>query len=303
MVRKHFIGYHFQKFQEVNSKLIYNIKNLNCSYKKSLRPVLEIDSLQIERGDRVFFIGPSGVGKSTILESLGLMNNTINTIQQKENTVLDLWDESLLDIWSRGEKELMHQRKENFSFIFQSNNLFSSMSGFQNIISGAIINGSQEISSLKKKASLIVNEILSDLNLKNGEDFNISKISGGQRQRVAFARAIIADKDILFADEPTGNLDWYNAEKLMMYLDVKLGSNKTAIIVTHDIELALKFATKIVLIDKKCEIINGEENYYGIINTNSIYSKKDNTWTNASEDKTLEKVRSEIRSKFIPKKI
>ena len=247
-----------------------------------------------------FFIGPSGVGKSTILESLGLMNNTI---QANSNSVFDFLGESFIDIWDKGEAELKKKRNENFSFIFQSNNLFGSMTGYQNIISGAIINGEHEISSLKRKSAIIVGELLSDLNIKSGEDFNIFEMSGGQKQRVAFARAIIANKDILFADEPTGNLDWYNAEKLMMYLDVKLGSEKTAIIVTHDIELALKFATKIVLIDKKCEIINGEENYYGIIDTNSIYSKKDNTWTNASEDKTLEKVRSEIRSKFIPKKI
>ena len=280
--------------------MIYNIKNLSCSYSTSVRPVLEIEQLQIENGERVFFIGPSGVGKSTILESLGLMNNTI---QADSNSVFDFLGESFIDIWDKGEAELKKKRNENFSFIFQDNNLFGSMTGYQNIISGAIINGEHEISSLKRKAAIIVGELLSDLNIKNGEDFNILEMSGGQKQRVAFARAIIANKEILFADEPTGNLDWYNAEKLMIYLDEKLGSDKTAIIVTHDIELALKFATKIVLIDKKCELINGEENYYGIINTNSIYSKNDNTWTNASEDKTLEKVRSEIRSKFIPKKI
>jgi len=280
--------------------MIYNIKNLSCSYSTSVRPVLEIEQLQIENGERVFFIGPSGVGKSTILESLGLMNNTI---QADSNSVFDFLGESFIDIWDKGEAELKKKRNENFSFIFQDNNLFGSMTGYQNIISGAIINGEHEISSLKRKAAVLVGELLSDLNIKNGEDFNILEMSGGQKQRVAFARAIIANKEILFADEPTGNLDWYNAEKLMIYLDEKLGSDKTAIIVTHDIELALKFATKIVLIDKKCELINGEENYYGIINTNSIYSKNDNTWTNASEDKTLEKVRSEIRSKFIPKKI
>lgn len=279
------------------NNLIYDIKNLSCSYPTSFRPVLEIEQLQIENGERVFFIGPSGVGKSTILESLGLMNNTI---QENSNSVFDFLGESFIDIWDKGEAELKKKRNENFSFIFQSNNLFGSMTGYQNVISGAIINGEDEISSLKRKAAILVGELLSDLNIKNGEDFNIFEMSGGQKQRVAFARAIIANKDILFADEPTGNLDWYNAEKLMMYLDEKLGSDKTAIIVTHDIELALKFATKIVLIDKKCELINGEENYYGIINTNSIYSKKDNKWTNASEDKTLEKVRSEIRSKFIP---
>jgi len=277
--------------------MIYNIKNLSCSYSTSVRPVLEIEQLQIEKAERVFFIGPSGVGKSTILESLGLMNNTI---QENSNSVFDFLGESFIDIWDKGEAELKKKRNENFSFIFQSNNLFGSMTGYQNIISGAIINGKHEISSLKRKAAILVGELLSDLNIKSGEDFNIIEMSGGQKQRVAFARAIIADKNILFADEPTGNLDWYNAEKLMMYLDEKLGSDKTAIIVTHDIELALKFATKIVLIDKKCELINGEENYYGIINTNSIYSKKDNTWTNASEDKTLSKVRSEILNNFIP---
>jgi ABC-type lipoprotein export system ATPase subunit len=277
--------------------MIYNIKNLSCAYSTSVRPVLEIEQLQIEKAERVFFIGPSGVGKSTILESLGLMNNTI---QENSNSVFDFLGESFIDIWDKGEAELKKKRNENFSFIFQSNNLFGSMTGYQNIISGAIINGKHEISSLKRKAAILVGELLSDLNIKSGEDFNIIEMSGGQKQRVAFARAIIADKNILFADEPTGNLDWYNAEKLMMYLDEKLGSDKTAIIVTHDIELALKFATKIVLIDKKCELINGEENYYGIINTNSIYSKKDNTWTNASEDKTLSKVRSEILNNFIP---
>mgnify|MGYP006431351011 CR=1 FL=1 len=300
MVHNHFIGFHFLKYQEVKSKHIFNIKNLKCSYKKSSRPVLEIDSLEINCGDRVFFIGPSGVGKSTILESLGLMNNTINTIQQKENAVFDLWNESLLNIWERGEKELMLKRNDNFSFIFQSNNLFSSMTGFQNIISGAIINGSQKISSLKRKASLIVNEILSDLNLQNGEDFNISKISGGQRQRVAFARAIIAEKDILFADEPTGNLDWYNAEKLMETLDKKLGKNKTAIIVTHDVELALKFATKIVNIDKKYDV--NFKSYYGNIDSNSIYTKVKDDWIHFENKKNIKQVRSELMSKFLPQK-
>ena len=228
------------------------------------------------------------------------MNNTINTIQQKENAVFDLWNESLLNIWERGEKELMLKRNDNFSFIFQSNNLFSSMTGFQNIISGAIINGSQKISSLKRKASLIVNEILSDLNLQNGEDFNISKISGGQRQRVAFARAIIAEKDILFADEPTGNLDWYNAEKLMETLDKKLGKNKTAIIVTHDVELALKFATKIVNIDKKYDV--NFKSYYGNIDSNSIYTKVKDDWIHFENKKNIKQVRSELMSKFLPQK-
>ena len=72
-------------------------------------------------------------------------------------------------------------------------------------------------------------------------------MSGGQRQRVSFARAIITGKDILFADEPTGNLDWYNAEKVMKYLREQLGEDRTAVVVTHDIEIALKVQLKLFL--------------------------------------------------------
>jgi len=278
-------------------RIIYNIENLSCIYSGSSRPVLEIEQLQIERGERVFFIGPSGVGKSTILETLGLMNNTV---KPSENSTFDFLEENILDIWSKGEEGMKNKRKEKFSFIFQSNNLFSSMTGFQNIISCAIIEGSQEIDFLKKSAAKHVDDLLDDLNLKNGQDFNVNHISGGQKQRVAFARALIAKKDILFADEPTGNLDWYNADKLMSYLDEDLGAERTSIIVTHDIELALKFATKIVLIDKTSELVEGVEKYYGVINKSSIYLKKNTTWIHDNQEKDLGKVRAEIKNKFIP---
>ena len=225
-----------------------------------------------------------------------------NTVKPSENSTFDFLEENILDIWSKGEEGMKNKRKEKFSFIFQSNNLFSSMTGFQNIISGAIIEGRQKISCLKKNATKHVEYLLDDLNLKNGEDFKVNQTSGGQKQRVAFARAIIAKKEILFADEPTGNLDWYNADKLMSYLDEDLGAERTSIIVTHDIELALKFATKIVLIDKKCEVVEGVEKYYGVINKSSIYLKENAAWINDNQEKDLGKVRSEIRNKFIPKK-
>ena len=292
------------------SKLLFEINNLNCFYKASKIPVLEINDFNIFSGERVFIIGQSGVGKSTILESLGLMNNTINNknkvLNKKNlNATFNFKEESFLNIWEKKNGE--HRRKkrnENFSFIFQDNNLFKSMDGYQNIISGSLISNYNDISQLKRDAGLIVKELLSDLNLRNDKDFNILEMSGGQRQRVAFARAIITNKDILFADEPTGNLDWYNADYLMKFLDKRLGSKRTAIIVTHDIEIALNFATKIIFIDKFHKNHDGLDHFYGKISKDSIYQidKKDNNkWYN--RDNTLDKssVRSELRKKFLPK--
>lgn len=283
----------------MENKLIYEIENLKCSYKTSKRPVLEIDSLKIERNSIVFFIGASGSGKSTILESLGLMNNTVIKNSQtifKLNIAKQSID--LLEIW-RNSKLRTHLRNELFSFIFQSNNLFNSMTGYQNILSGALINGKNEI-DLKNKANKIVKSLLPDLNLEDFEDFNIKKMSGGQRQRVAFARAIIANKEILFADEPTGNLDWFNAREMMNFIKNTLKENHgTAIIVTHDIELALEYATKIVVVEKKLDVSNNEKNYFGKITKDCVYQRKDKDWFNQETNKTKEEVVLELKEKFL----
>ena len=315
MEERYFIGFRFQKYLEEVNNLLYDIKGLHCSYKESVPPVLIIDELQIEKGSRVFFIGPSGVGKSTILESLGLMNNTIE--YHNENAILDIYyshknkngiiteeKESLKGIWDKGEKELSRLRNKIFGFIFQSNNLFSSMSGYQNIISGAIINGIDSIKA-RKETNNIVQDLLPDLNVNIDEDFNILEMSGGQRQRVSFARAIISDKQILFADEPTGNLDWYNAENIMKDLHQRLEEkNGTSIVVTHDINLALEFATKIVMVNKlKRKDYDGNDHYYGEINNSSVYNKKDISWENENVIKSKLEVEKELRSMFIPKDI
>lgn len=300
------------------NKVLFEINNLYCFYKGSKIPVLDINDFKIKSGERVFIIGQSGVGKSTILESLGLMNNTIkndNTHLNQKNSraKFNFKAESFLNIWDTGEENLRKLRNENFSFIFQSNNLFQSMSMYQNIISGALISKYKNVLQIKKEASKIVSELLSDLNLNNGQDYpDITKMSGGQRQRVAFARAIITHKDILFgdkpkdilfADEPTGNLDWYNAEKVMRYLDKQLGEDKTAIIVTHDIEIALKFATKIIFIDKVVQNHNGEKISSGKINKESIYIKqeKSNKWEHNKIIKENSVVKKELKDKFLPK--
>jgi len=284
------------------SDVLFEIEKINCSYTTSKRAVLEIDELVINKNEVVFIIGPSGVGKSTILETLGLMNNTINsTSTSKFNFYPNDFSIDMRRIWEKKERELSEMRRLFFSFIFQSDNLFSSLTGYQNIIASSLIEG-KESNLAKQQAYIVLNDILEDLNSKDQEDFNITEMSGGQKQRVSFARAIISNYQVLFADEPTGNLDWYNAELLMDYLikSLEKKDGSSAVIVSHDIKLALDFADKIIYIDKYSEEKNKEEFYYGKISKDSVFikSKENGEWSSSKQSYTREKLEKEIKMKF-----
>ena len=286
----------------VVSDVLFEIEKINCSYTTSKRAVLEIDELVINKNEVVFIIGPSGVGKSTILETLGLMNNTINsTSTSKFNFYPNDFSIDMRRIWEKKERELSEMRRLFFSFIFQSDNLFSSLTGYQNIIASSLIEG-KESNLAKQQAYIVLNDILEDLNSKDQEDFNITEMSGGQKQRVSFARAIISNYQVLFADEPTGNLDWYNAELLMDYLikSLEKKDGSSAVIVSHDIKLALDFADKIIYIDKYSEEKNKEEFYYGKISKDSVFikSKENGEWSSSKESYSREKLEKEIKMKF-----
>jgi len=283
------------------SDILFEIEKVNCSYTTSKRAVLEIEELIINKNEVVFIIGPSGVGKSTILETLGLMNNTINSTPKKFNFYPKKLSIDMSKIWEKKERELSEMRRFYFSFIFQHDNLFSSLTGYQNIIASSLIEG-KESNSAKQEAYIVLNDILEDLNSKDQEDFNITEMSGGQKQRVSFARAIISNYQVLFADEPTGNLDWYNAELLMDYLIKSLAksSDSSAIIVSHDIKLALDFADKIIYIDKYSEGEKKEKVYYGKISKDSVYikTKENGEWNSSKQSYSREKLEEEIKMKF-----
>lgn len=251
----------------------FEIENLKCSYDKGRKVVLEIERLEIPRGKVVFIVGPSGCGKSTILETLGLMNNTLvvekNTKFLFSSLVCDAKVAALpvdcTKVWQKSNRFLSRLRRQNFSFIFQNTNLMENFSIRENAeISKRIKGGSKKYADVMREVEL--DQVLKERKEKVGE------LSGGQKQRLAFVRAFLPDFNVLFGDEPTGNLDPENADKLIALIVKEIkATDKTAIIVSHTPDLYNKYADIIIAIQRKTRE-NGE--VYGLIDADSVKINK-----------------------------
>lgn len=271
---------------------LFEIEKLRCSYDKDYREgeskvVLEINHLCIPKGKRVFIVGESGIGKSTILETLGLMNNTIVPSNDTKVLFYDKKDSvvDLAKLWQyKSEKRLSEFRLKNYSFIFQSTNLMRNFTAFENISFTRMLQGYTKYSCFKR-----TRKVLADLGLEHvGEERMAQELSGGQQQRLAFARAILPDFTVLFGDEPTGNLDAENAVRVMQVLSEKLEDlgDASAIIVSHDMHLAVTFADVIIKIRK--EIRPKKHDYdedvmYGVIDDSCVFVPDEEEgfgWTN-----------------------
>ena len=281
------IGYHFPKCHKFKVEImnVFEIKNLKCSYKNrgenNSRFVLEIKELDLVAGEVVFIIGPSGIGKSTILETLGLMNDTIHNPHDENVKFKYLFidkkfgDEKsigIIDLWKQKDKERSKFRKEHFSFIFQQTNLMHNFTAFENVMVTSLLKGESKIQCYEKALQLLSTIGLPVLGL----DRMATELAGGQQQRLAFARAILPDFNVLFCDEPTGNLDVINAENLMGILrdQIKSKLNTTAIIVSHDLKLASRFADTIVLIRPEPGKDDSGDYIFGCIDETSLFKSK-----------------------------
>lgn len=259
---------------------LFSIENLRCSYERPYveghsRVVLEIKRLYIERGQKVFIVGESGIGKSTILETLGMMNNTIVpdsktrfVFHEDEGSEVDL-----LALWHGSDDKLSRFRLHNYSFIFQSTNLMRNFTAFENVAYTRMLQGYGRQESFEK-----TRQVLCDLGLEHIDEQRMAhELSGGQQQRLAFARAILPDFTVLFGDEPTGNLDPENAKRVMRILTRKLDElqGASAIIVSHDLKMATTFADVIVKIRRGVrpkQHKDDEDVIYGIIDEDSIFT-------------------------------
>ena len=278
---------------------LFSIRNLSCQYPGSEFPALEIDDFAIYRGELVFFLGVSGVGKSTLIESLGLMNRTI---RPKADSTLNYHGKnetySLLDLWTAGDKTLSQFRSERYSFIFQESNLFEKLSLKSNAIIPALANN-EDIASISDKAQDLATLLLSNVPERDYVHKNAGSISGGQKQRLAFIQAIVSSHDVLFGDEPTGNLDWGNATKVMETLlqHIRL-HQKTGLVVSHDIHLSAAFADRIVLLTGKNDI-KQYERQTGQILEEHVFTRENDTWRSLSATLSKNELVSFLQDHFL----
>jgi lipoprotein-releasing system ATP-binding protein len=180
--------------------------------------------VNIQQGEIVSIVGPSGSGKSTLLHILGTLDRP-----DKGNIMLD--NKNLVDM---SPKSLAAFRNRNIGFVFQFHHLLPEFSALENVCVPGWIAGRP-----KKEVTEKAIELLSLLGLGNRHENKPQQLSGGEQQRVAVARALINQPKIIFADEPTGNLDSANAKELHdLFFDLRKKFNQTFLIVTHNEELA-----------------------------------------------------------------
>jgi putative ABC transport system ATP-binding protein len=187
-------------------------------------------SLSIEEGEFVAIMGPSGCGKSTLLNVLGL----IDSVNSGSYTFLGN------EITQLSEKERSSLRKQHIGFIFQSFNLIDELTVFENVELPLQYQG---VSSGERKK--IVDALLEKFGIAHRAKHYPQQLSGGQQQRVAICRAIAGNQKLIFADEPTGNLDSQNGKEVMGLLSELNESGTTVVMVTHS-EHDAAFAKRII---------------------------------------------------------
>ncbi len=207
-------------------------ENIHKSYNDL--QVLKGIELQIAKEEIVSIVGASGAGKSTLLHILGTLDSPDSGSLTLNNT----------QVSSLNQKKLAQFRNEEIGFIFQFHNLFPEFTALENICIPAFIKGTK---NPQKRAQ----ELLDILGLKGRKEHKPSELSGGEQQRVSVARALINAPSIVFADEPSGNLDSQSADDLhQLFFDLREKIGQTFVIVTHNMELA-------GMADRKLEIKDG----------------------------------------------
>jgi lipoprotein-releasing system ATP-binding protein len=187
--------------------------------------VLKGVDLEVSRGEIVTIVGSSGAGKSTLLHILGTLDEpSSGTVTLQETLVSGL----------RG-KALSAFRNRHIGFVFQFHHLLAEFTALENVCIPGLISGTRSRKEVRRRAE----ELLSTLNLSDRLGHKPSELSGGEQQRVAVARALINQPDIIFADEPTGNLDSVNARELhRLFYQLRDQFRQTFVIVTHNEDLA-----------------------------------------------------------------
>jgi len=211
------------------NNILIETKNLHKTFTDTAKKleVLKGIDLEIRKEELLVIQGPSGAGKSTLLHLLGGLD-----IPTKGSVFIDG-----VDIYSISDNNRADIRNQKIGFVFQFYNLLPEFTALENVFLPALINGSLKFrkDDLRKEAS----DLLDMVKLSHRQSHRPYQLSGGELQRVAIARALMNDPEIIFCDEPTGNLDSKTGEEICeLLLKLNKENRKTVVIVTHEQKIA-----------------------------------------------------------------
>jgi lipoprotein-releasing system ATP-binding protein len=220
-------------------------KNIYKYYDKL--QVLKGVDLHIQKGEIVSIVGASGAGKTTLLQILGTLDKPSNPISKDGISQNNLSEFTINgeDVLTMNDKTLSKFRNLNLGFIFQFHQLLPEFTALENVCIPAFI-----ANKSKQETEIEAKKLLDYLGLSHRIHHKPNELSGGEQQRVAVARALINQPAIIFADEPSGNLDTASAENLhQLFFKLRDELGQTFVIVTHNEELANMADRKLVMVD------------------------------------------------------
>lgn len=212
------------------SEILIQAEGLKKSYDRDGQTLMILKGvdLNIHAGEAVCIVGSSGAGKSTLLHVLGTLD------RPSEGSVGYLGQ----DLLSLSDEELAKFRSEKMGFVFQFHHLLAEFSAIENVMMPCLIAKESKAAARAKGMHL-----LDSLGLRDRAEHYPSQLSGGELQRVAIARALVRRPQVLFADEPTGNLDSTNSQMIQkLFFDLKEQYGLTLVVVTHDGAFAQRFS-------------------------------------------------------------
>lgn len=200
--------------------------------------VLKGINLEFGKSEFIALMGPSGSGKSTLLTILG-------TLLQPTSGVVEIVGRATNEL---SEAELTEFRNQHIGFVFQFHHLLPDFTAHENVMFPAFAKNGGATPAARERAAQLIERV----GLSNRINYRATKLSGGQKQRIAIARGVMMQPDIVFADEPTGNLDRENSREVMKLLrELSQAENTTFIISTHDAEIAEACDRTINIVDGK----------------------------------------------------
>jgi putative ABC transport system ATP-binding protein len=212
--------------------MMIEVHNLKKEYVEEETPTRALRGVtfKIERGEFISIMGPSGSGKSTLLQILSFLDRPTGGSYTFQGKSID----------EMSDRELAHVRNKDMGFVFQSFNLLSRLTVYDNVEVPLLYSD-----ILPAKRRTLVEEAVRSVGLGDKLHTEAGKLSGGQKQRVAIARALVTEPNVIFADEPTGNLDSESGLQIMEILASLHDRGRTVILVTHETQTA-EFAHRII---------------------------------------------------------